>query len=93
MREGVHRMVLWMACGPPRYPSLVAAHLCGNPRCVNVLHLAWMTQKANLAFHNAAGDVHKRQAAGLAYLDAQAAQLRSCEGLWPGDTASDSEGD
>ena len=80
--EGVHRMVLWMAYGPPPHASDLAAHLCGNPRCVNILHLAWLRQRDNLAFYHARGDQELRLKAGLTYLDTQRAQLDSCGGLW-----------
>jgi hypothetical protein len=60
----------------------VAGQLCGNPRCLNVLHLAWMTQAENLAFYNARRCVQLQIAAGLAYLHAYQAQLAAAGGVW-----------
>lgn len=44
-----HRLMCREAHGDPRSISLHAAHLCGDPRCVNPRHLRWATAAENYA--------------------------------------------
>ena len=63
VNEYAHRLVCWMAHGPPssdaallNHPELgrwhranwVVGHLCGNARCLCPQHLAWMRPQDNL---------------------------------------------
>jgi hypothetical protein len=89
--EEAHRMLAWLAYGPPPRSAggpakAVAGHLCGNPRCLNVLHLAWMTHTQNMAFHNARGHVRQRIDAGRAYLHVYRDQLGRRGGVWRSST-------
>lgn len=52
--EYAHRLVLWAADGPPPSPSHEGVHLCHNPRCLNLMHLAWAPRAVNLAPSTAA---------------------------------------
>ena len=84
-------MLAWLAYGPPPRSAggpakAVAGHLCGNPRCLNVLHLAWMTHTQNMAFHNARGHVCQRIDAGRAYLHVYRDQLGRLGGVWRSST-------
>ena len=61
VKEAAHRLVLWALFGPPaaahhtrggravvdwaRFP--VCLHLCGNPTCLNPLHLGWGSRSDN----------------------------------------------
>jgi len=56
--EAAHRLVMLAIWGPPRLPRppppavsprWVCMHLCGNPRCLNPLHLAWGSYQQNHA--------------------------------------------
>lgn len=42
-----HR-VAWLTAGFPLYPSMDIMHLCNNPCCVNIEHLAQGTHKQNM---------------------------------------------
>lgn len=44
-----HRMVCELAHGEPPSPKHEATHDCGNPICVNPLHLSWKTHAGNMA--------------------------------------------
>lgn len=44
-----HRAVCTVVHGSPPTTSHDAAHICGNPRCVNHRHLRWATRTENMA--------------------------------------------
>ena len=44
-----HRVMCILAHGEPSSPKLVAAHSCGNRRCMNPKHLRWATYAENEA--------------------------------------------
>ena len=83
--ELAHRLLAWMVYGPSPNPHAkkVVGHLCGNKRCLNVLHLAWMSQRTNTAYHNARGKREAQERAGQAYQEAWDTVLRRAGGLWP----------
>lgn len=47
--RSAHRFMCMLAHGEPAKPELEAAHLCGNPSCVNPNHLKWKTKLENQA--------------------------------------------
>jgi hypothetical protein len=47
VREGVHRLLLWMLIGPPQHANQVCIHLCDNKKCVNPMHLVWASRAQN----------------------------------------------
>lgn len=46
-RHGAHRYMCELVKGPPPTPEHLAAHSCGNRRCVNPKHLSWKTAQQN----------------------------------------------
>lgn len=45
--DRLHRLVCWMAHGPPASPDLVVHHKCGNQSCVSAAHLDWVSRSVN----------------------------------------------
>jgi hypothetical protein len=45
--QKANRVACILAHGEPPNPKLEAAHLCGNPLCVNPQHLTWKTRAEN----------------------------------------------
>lgn len=63
--DRTHAIACLLHHGPPPFPRAHAAHLCGNPLCLNYRHLHWASSCENFADAREHG-VHTRGETGSA---------------------------
>lgn len=67
-RWDTHRLVCWLAHGPPPTPKHEAAHSCNNKPCINKRHLRWATAAENAADRVAAGNTMRGERSHFAVI-------------------------
>lgn len=69
-----HRWMCILSHGEPPSPEMQAAHICGNPNCVNPRHLRWATQSENQQDRVQHGTTNRGERDGMAKLSEQQVQ-------------------